>query len=171
MLFYSAVSTRLSPQTGHYMTRWRSFYIGYNITILMTCTNVVRRQISQKIAICKDSAVSYNDINQVLPLTTRDKYGPRTVSVVWNLRCAADHLPPLTAMPAVDVHEKFEMGTWSLLETSNGSWCMGIKGEMSGTICVKFTWDIYIVVYSFCLFCCLFIIVTEYRIQKLYCPP
>ena len=69
------------------MTRWRFFYIGYNITILKTCTNVVRRQISQKIAVCKDSAVSYNDINQVLPLTTRDKYGPRTVSVVWNLRC------------------------------------------------------------------------------------
>ena len=49
--------------------------------------------------------------------------------------------------------------------TSNGSWCIGIKGEMSGTVCVTFTWDIYIyiyiwVVFSFCLFCCLFIIVT-----------
>ena len=47
--------------------------------------------------------------------------------------------------------------------TSNGSWCIGIKGEMSGTVCVTFTWDMYIyiwVVYSFCLFCCLFIIVT-----------
>ena len=47
--------------------------------------------------------------------------------------------------------------------TSNGSWCIGIKGEMSGTVCVTFTRDIYIyiwVVYSFCLFCCLFIIVT-----------
>ena len=35
--------------------------------------------------------------------------------------------------------------------TSNGSWCIGIKGEMSGTVCVTFTWDIYIyiwVVYS-----------------------
>ena len=29
-------------------------------------------------------------------------------------------------------------------ETSNGSWCIGIKGEMSGTVCVTFTWDIYI---------------------------
>ena len=51
----------------------------------------------------------------------------------------------------------------SLYWTSNGSWCIGIKGEMSGTVCVTFTWDIYIyiwVVYSFCLFCCLFIIVT-----------
>ena len=50
-----------------------------------------------------------------------------------------------------------------LIKTSNGSWCIGIKGEMSGTVCVTFTWDIYIyicVVYSFCLFCCLFIIVT-----------
>ena len=47
--------------------------------------------------------------------------------------------------------------------TSNGSWCMGIKGEMSGTVCVRFTWDMYIyiwVVYSLCFFCCLFITVT-----------
>ena len=47
--------------------------------------------------------------------------------------------------------------------TSNGSWCIGIKGEMSGTVCVTFSWDIYVyiwVVYSFCLFCCLFNIVT-----------
>ena len=29
-------------------------------------------------------------------------------------------------------------------DTSNGSWCIGIKGEMSGTVCVTFTWDIYI---------------------------
>ena len=32
---------------------------------------------------------------------------------------------------------------------SNGSWCMGIKGEMSGTVCVTFTWDMYI--YMSCL--------------------
>ena len=30
------------------------------------------------------------------------------------------------------------------MSTSNGSWCIGIKGEMSGTVCVTFTWDIYI---------------------------
>ena len=29
-------------------------------------------------------------------------------------------------------------------DTSNGSWCMGIKGEMSGTVCVTFTWYMYI---------------------------
>ena len=47
--------------------------------------------------------------------------------------------------------------------TSNGSWCMGIKGETSGTVCVTFTWDMYIhiwVLYSLCFFCCLFITVT-----------
>ena len=33
--------------------------------------------------------------------------------------------------------------------TSNGSWCIGIKGEMSGTVCVTFTWDIHI--YMSCL--------------------
>ena len=43
---------------------------------------------------------------------------------------------------------------------------MGIKGEMSATVCVTFTWDMYIyiyiwVVYSLCFFCCcLFITVT-----------
>ena len=29
-------------------------------------------------------------------------------------------------------------------QPSNGSWCMGIKGEMSGTVCVTFTWYMYI---------------------------
>ena len=51
----------------------------------------------------------------------------------------------------------------SKIMTSNGSWCMGIKGEMSGTVCVTFTWGMYIyiwVVYSLCFFCCLFITVT-----------
>ena len=37
----------------------------------------------------------------------------------------------------------------STVKTSNGSWCIGIKGEMSGTVCVTFTWDIYI--YMSCL--------------------
>ena len=47
--------------------------------------------------------------------------------------------------------------------TSNGSCCMGIKGEMSGTVCVTFTWDMYIYIYELFIafvFCCLFITVT-----------
>ena len=40
-------------------------------------------------------------------------------------------------------------GSGSQKCTSNGSWCIGIKGEMSGTVCVTFTWDIYI--YMSCL--------------------
>ena len=55
------------------------------------------------------------------------------------------------------------MSTGVYKKTSNGSWCMGIKGEMSGTVCVTFTWDMYIyiwVVYRLCFFCCLFITVT-----------
>ena len=36
-----------------------------------------------------------------------------------------------------------------MVATSNGFWCMGIKGEMSGTVCVTFTWDMYI--YMSCL--------------------
>ena len=62
--------------------------------------------------------------------------------------------------------------TCSTGRTSNGSWCMGIKGEMSGTVCVPFTWYMYIyiwVVYSFCLFCWLFIIVTT-QFVALYKP-
>ena len=51
------------------------------------------------------------------------------------------------------------------LKQATGFWCMGIKGEMSGTVCVTFTWDMYIyiyiwVLYSLCFFCCLFITVT-----------
>ena len=38
---------------------------------------------------------------------------------------------------------------FALVGTSNGSWCIGIKGEISGTVCVTFTWDIYI--YMNCL--------------------
>ena len=42
-----------------------------------------------------------------------------------------------------------------LNHTSNGSWCIGIKGEMSGTVCVTFTWDIYIYIYElFIAFVC-----------------
>ena len=44
------------------------------------------------------------------------------------------HRPPVDSLPK---------------DTSNGSWCIGIKGEMSGTVCVTFTWDIYI--YMSCL--------------------
>ena len=39
--------------------------------------------------------------------------------------------------------------TCFLIPTSNGSWCMGIKGEMSGTVCLTFTWDMY--TYMSCL--------------------
>ena len=36
----------------------------------------------------------------------------------------------------------------SIQQISNGSWCMGIKGEMYGTVCVTFTWDMYIYIYE-----------------------
>ena len=32
-----------------------------------------------------------------------------------------------------------DMMIW-IKPTSNGLWCMGIKGEMSGTVCVAFIW-------------------------------
>ena len=50
-------------------------------------------------------------------------------------------------------HICFTVNWWPKLSPkhhkSNGSWCIGIKGEMSGTGCVTFTWDIYI--YMSCL--------------------
>ena len=39
---------------------------------------------------------------------------------------------------------RFTIQETTKLATSNGSWCMGIKGEMSGTVCVTFTWYMYI---------------------------
>ena len=54
--------------------------------------------------------------------------------------------------------------------TSNGSWCMGIKGEMSGTVCVTFTWDIYI--YMSCLqllFVLLFVHYCNVMVYVVYC--
>ena len=54
--------------------------------------------------------------------------------------------------------------------TSNGSWCIGIKGEMSGTVCVTFTWDIYI--YMSCLyllFVLLFVHYCNVMVYLVYC--
>ena len=54
--------------------------------------------------------------------------------------------------------------------TSNGSWCIGIKGEMSGTVCVTFTWDAYI--YMSCLllfFVLLFVHYCNVMVYVVYC--
>ena len=58
------------------------------------------------------------------------------------------------------------------METSNGSWCMGIKGEMSGTVCVTFTWYMYIyeLFIAFVLFCC-FIVTTQFVALYKPCKP
>ena len=58
---------------------------------------------------------------------------------------------------------------WTVINCEKGYFnkqrVLMLWGEMPCTVCVTFTWDMYIyiyiwVVYSFCLFCCLFIIVT-----------
>ena len=70
--------------------------------------------------------------------------------------CAREMELPFSQIPT-----KLYNFSWQHSLTSNGSWCMGIKGE--STVCVTFTWDMYIyicVVYSLCLFFCLFITVT-----------
>ena len=59
---------------------------------------------------------------------------------------------------------------WFMKYTSNGSWCIGIKGEMSGTVCVTFTWDIYI--YMSCLyllFVLLFVHYCNVMVYLVYC--
>ena len=45
---------------------------------------------------------------------------------------------------SLSVKQPWKSGYPDKINTSNGSWCIGIKGEMSGTVCVTFTWDIYI---------------------------
>ena len=51
--------------------------------------------------------------------------------------------------------------------TSNGSWCMGIKGEMSGTVCVTFTWDMYI--YELFIAFLLFVHYCNMMVCVVYC--
>ena len=93
-------------------------------------------------------------------------FGRKNGSVIHNSRHQTAHSHPFFSVSYFDLHLPMQIAFvvfFRMNATSNGSWCMGIKGEMSGTVCVTFTWDMYIyiwVVYSLCSFCCLFIIVT-----------
>ena len=81
------------------------------------------------------------------------------IAVYWSTRATRMHFIDSVRNTTRPTRRSFSWNRY----TSNGSWCMGIKGEMSGTVCVTFTWDMYIyiwVVYSLCFFCCLFITVT-----------
>ena len=49
-----------------------------------------------------------------------------------------------TYPPCVTRNSMYVISSYRKKYTSNGSWCMGIKGEMSGTVCVTFTWYMYI---------------------------
>ena len=87
-------------------------------------------------------------------------------------------LSPLTGKPAIYAQSSswychlmilfLDMGI-----TSNGSWCIGIKGEMSGTVCVTFTWDIYIYIYIYELFIAfvvlLFVHYCNVMVYVVYC--
>ena len=88
-------------------------------------------------------------------------FGPHRLKRLYQIRrWNRDMGNLMNVTPAMQGYFSSNFSLRALVQTSNGSWCMGIKGEMSGTVCVTFTWDMYIVVYSFSLFCCLFIIVT-----------
>ena len=47
-------------------------------------------------------------------------------------------------LKGIEIQAIWQMVDAIIIPTSNGSWCMGIKGEMSGTVCVTFTWYMYI---------------------------
>ena len=63
-----------------------------------------------------------------------------------------------------NLHTEYIVFVWSLVYdfTSNGSWCMGIKGEMSGTVCVTFTWDMYIYIYIWVVYSLYFLLFVHY---------
>ena len=55
------------------------------------------------------------------------------------------------------------------IKTSNGSWYMGIKGEMSGTVCVTLTWDLDIYELFTALFVLLFVHYCNVMVYVVYC--
>ena len=71
------------------------------------------------------------------------------LKLVGNNTIAYNNIVPCVWWEPYHLKNSFCFQVESRCETSNGSWCIGIKGEMSGTVCVTFTWDIYI--YMSCL--------------------
>ena len=104
--------------------------------------------------------------SHLTPFTTSQSFGPRLMRSAFrtHLSFSLSKTRPQNTFYLLLPSIIEKPGVWTCKEApSNGSWCMGIKGEMSGTVCVTFTWDMYIyiwVVYSLCFFCCLFITVT-----------
>ena len=73
------------------------------------------------------------------------------VAITWNYYLGSQLFKSLTKyfedQVPVDFRYRHLIFKWVVVTrqgTSNGSWCMGIKGEMSGTVCVTFTWHMYI---------------------------
>ena len=122
----------------------------------------------------RGSVHSYTCTLELLPWTiAKHKTQAKTLCIVFSWtthpccqQCEYQNQFKVTLRHNLLVKTKLSIGNPVIeLTTSNGSWRMGTKGEMSGTVCVTFTWDMYIyiyiwVVYSLCFFCCLFITVT-----------
>ena len=62
----------------------------------------------------------------------------------WILSSDAPSLNELKIFDYMPGYQNSSIRIGRQVGTSNGSWCMGIKGEMSGTVCVTFTWYMYI---------------------------
>ena len=156
-------------------TKSRPFCLGLDVLkievqITQSCCWYMRRarfKMILKIARnVKSTLISRSGKSQKLPNIEKSR---KVIECIWLKKCSQALRPNkrilITRLCFVPV--------WlyqPIYLTSNGSWCMGIKGEMSGPVCVTFIWYMYIwVVYSFCLFCCLFIIVTT-QFVALYKP-
>ena len=92
----------------------------------------------QRYAISKATGYYKKHINGTNHSLSAPKTNLESPDMAW--------MPWTRALPSYSYANE---GVVSNMQTSNGSWCIGIKGEMSGTVCVTFTWDIYI--YMSCL--------------------
>ena len=158
-----ALCARSSPVTGDFLSQrpvTRSFDVFFHL-----CLNQRLSKQSWGWWFETPSRTLWRHCNESPALNLYHIYSPRTYFVhsikVSNKRYPSFHITPLywfnLFWPGGAIWRYRSVST--MAQTSNGSWCMGIKGEMSGTVCVTFTWDMYIwVVYRFCLFCCLYII-------------
>ena len=131
-------SSRTAYSTNVWILCWKYFYVNGSVFLMhkpcdMLCITGLWRFF--KIWDASLSRFQYNNCNYSLGnMVDTKSWG---VAISWHL--SGIYLDML----------KVQYVPRSQYDTSNGSWCMGIKGEMSGTVCVTFTWDMYI--YMSCL--------------------
>ena len=112
----------------------------------------VDRWCSRWIPCCKcefEMSTSYKHINttklSAKPPQTADSdhHGNDATAFREGVDSVQSALGSHTSDPWPRAKSKFHHPTLTTEHTSNASWCMGIKSEMSGTVCVTFTWYMY----------------------------